>query len=182
MKQFAKPLLGAAAATALAVASASPAQASDIDGGDILAGVLIAGAAAAVIAALDNGHDDSRSVDYRYGNTGYGNTGYGNTGYGYNNGYHQINANQAVRLCATAAQQQASRYGNARVTNITDVDRNRNGFEVEGRLVVNQASYNNGRYGYNNGRYTPSSYNRDSGRFSCDIRNGRVTDIDIKGI
>lgn len=188
MKTLTKGLFGATAATALAVASASPAQArpgDGIDGEDILTGVLIAGAAAAVIAAATSGDDDryddgyyGRNYDNRYGNR------YGQRGY-------RMNAQQAVRQCAAAAQQRASRYGQAQITDITDVDRKRGGFEVEGRLVVDESRY--GRNGWNNGYRTNSRYDRrgrynryerdlDRGRFSCEIRNGRITDIDIDGI
>lgn len=180
MKTLTKGLFGATAATALAVASASPAQADPgdgIDGGDILAGVLIAGAAAAVIAAATSGDDDrhddryyGRNYDNRHGNY------YGQRGY-------RMNARQAVQQCAAAVQQRASRYGRARVTQITDVERERDGFEVEGRLVVNE-----GRYGWNNGYRQNSRYDRygrndrDRGRFTCDIRYGRVAALDIDGL
>lgn len=181
MKTLTKGIFSATAATALAVATASPAQAQyrddgGIDGGDILTGVLIAGAAAAVIAAATSGDDDR--YDDRYYGRDYGDR-YGRYG---QRGY-RMNARQAVQQCAAAAQQRASRYGRARVTEITDVDRERDGFEIEGRLVVNE-----GRYGWNNGyRYNSrydryGRYDRDRGSFSCDVRYGRITSLDIDGI
>ncbi len=177
MKQLAKPLFGAAAATALAVASASPAMARDnngIDGGDILAGVLIAGVAAAVIASIDNDDDDYRGGDYRYGNNGYG-----NTGYGYNRG---LTARAAVNQCSAAAQREASRYGRARINQITDVDARRDGYRVEGRLVVDENNYGRrGAYGYN-ARYSRNRHDYDQGRFSCETRGNRIADVDIDGI
>lgn len=182
MKTLTKGLFGATAATALAVATASPAQARDgIDGEDILAGVLIAGAAAAVIAAATGGDDnyDDRYYGRQYGDR-YGDR-YGQRGY-------RIDARQAVRMCAQAAQREASRYGRARVTRITDVDRDRGGFEVEGRLMVDENRYgrNNG-YRYNSRYGQRGSYGRydrdlDRGRFSCEIRYGRIADLDIDGI
>lgn len=176
MNILGKTLMGATAATALAVAA--PAQARDnngIDGGDILAGVLLLGGVAAVIAAVsdddDDRYDNARDVRYdpRYNGGNQNPNVYGQRN---NRGYGQIQMNPraAVNTCATAAQQRASRYGRARVTEITNVDRNRNGYEVEGRVVVNEGRSN-------------ASYNQyDQGRFTCRIRNGRVDQVRVRGI
>ena len=180
MNILGKSLMGATAATALAVAA--PAQARDnngIDGGDILAGVLLIGGVAAVIAAASDDDDDRYDARYdrRYDprhdrrNNDWGRNRRGQYGYQ----HRQISPRAAVNRCARAAQQRASRYGRARVTQITDVDRNRNGYEVEGRLVVNE-----GRWG---GRRWNASYNEyDRGRFSCRIRDGRVDRVRVRGI
>ena len=181
MNILGKSLMGATAATALAVAA--PAQARDnngIDGGDILAGVLLIGGVAAVIAAASDDDDDRYDARYdrrydprhdRRNNDWDRRDRRGHQGYRHN----RMNPRAAVNRCATAAQQRASRYGRARVTQITDVDRNRNGYEVEGRLVVNE-----GRWG---GRRWNAGYNDyDRGRFSCRIRHGRIDRLRVRGI
>lgn len=169
MNILGKSLMGATAATALAVAA--PAQARDnggIDGGDILVGALLIGGVAAVIAASSD-NDDNR-YDSRYDGR--------NTDWDRRNqrGYQQqMSQRAAVSTCSAAAQQSASRYGQARVTQITDVDRNSNGYEVEGRVAVAER-YRGGR------RYNASHNNYDQGRFTCRIRNGRVDQVRVRGI
>ncbi|MBC2776917.1 hypothetical protein [Parasphingopyxis marina] len=180
MNILGKTLMGATAATALAVAA--PAQARDnggIDGEDVLVGALILGGVAAVIAAVSDNDDDDRyerqaRYDPRYDRR---NTRPNN---GYNNGYYRqqnLTPRAAVNQCATAAQRRASQYGRARITEITDIDRDRNGYDVEGRLVVNEGRWNNG------GRRWNAGYNNvDNGRFSCRIRYGQVERVRIRGI
>ena len=176
MNILGKTLMGATAATALAVAA--PAQARDnggIDGGDILVGALLIGGVAAVIAAVSDDDDDryDNRRDVRYNGRTQNSNVYGqrnNRGYG----HIQMSQNAAVNTCSAAAQQRASRYGRAQVTQITDVDRNRNGYEVEGRVVVNEGRSNN--------RRRNASNNYDQGRFTCRITNGRVDQLRVRGI
>ena len=186
-KTLAKGALGTVAAGAMALATATPAVAKDRDGigaEEVIAGALIIGGIAAAAGAFDN--DDRR--DRRYRDDRY--RGYDN-GYGYRGGHPQ----RAINRCVAAVEREARRagYRNARVTQIRDVDRERRGWEVEGRLEVyggrgygyrqNDYGYNN-RYGYND-RYDRRGYRGrgfDSGKFSCDIRRGRIVDIDIDGI
>jgi len=84
----------------------------------------------------------------------------------------EMNPREAVRRCTFAAEREAARYhyGRARVTEITRVRDKRGGYEVKGRIEV--LSNHSGR---NHRRY-------DSGKFTCRIRYGRITDIDFSGI
>lgn len=162
-----KALFGTIAAGAMAVSVASPAQAQSrdgIDGDDIVAGALIIGGLVA-LAAVIGGDDDDR-YDRR--------NGYDNRDYDRRN-----RAERVVQRCVAVAQNEARRAGfrNARVTEIRDVDRKRNGFEVKGRIVVEQ-----NRWG---GRYDRRGYHRanyDQGRFTCKIRGGQVVDLDFDNI
>lgn len=175
MKSITKTLVGTAAAGVLAVGSATPAMANDrdrgIDGGDILTGALIIGGIAAVAAIADKDRDDRRyrDRDYYRGDRydRYDRRGYGSS---------RHNGDAAVNQCIRAVERQAERYGGGRaeVTQIRDVDRERNGWEVKGRLAVQDYRHNGRRYDRNRGW--------DEGRFTCDIRRGRVVDIDYRGI
>lgn len=184
MKTFSKALVGTVAAGAMAMASASPATARDrnddgIDAGDVIAGALIIGGIAAVAAAASR----NRGYDYRDGNYRYDDRYNDRYGYAYD---RAGGSRQAVEQCVRAAERNASRYsygGRAKVTDIRDIDRKRDGYKVEGRIAVNTRSgdwrrgWGNDYRGYNN-RY--SGY--DSGRFECRVRYGRVVDLDYKGI
>lgn len=179
-KTLAKGALGTVAAGAMALASATPAMARDrdggIDAGDVVAGALVIGGIAAIAGAF--GKDDDRRYRDRRGY---------NNRYGYRGGHPE----QAIQRCVAAVEREARRagYRNANVTEIRDVDRERRGWEIEGRIEVGGAyGYNDRRYGYNNNRY---GYNDrrgyrgrgyDTGKFSCDIERGRITDIDFSGI
>ncbi|HVR92122.1 MAG TPA: hypothetical protein VHG29_13660 [Novosphingobium sp.] len=215
MKIMSKALVGTIAAGAMAVSSATPALADHRDGvnvGEIIAGALIIGG----IAAVASGGNRNRDYDYRYDRAGYPDQGsYGNYGnYGNNGRYNQYGGNprQAVEQCIYAAERQAQRYGNGRanVTDIRDVRQTRYGFEVRGRIAVNDSgrSWNgdNDRYGNDNDRYGRgwnndnddnrygSGWNNDyrgwnenlrgydSGSFKCRYDRGRVYDIDFSGV
>lgn len=166
MKSITKTLVGTAAAGVLAVATATPAMANDghrdrgIDAGDVLTGALIIGGIAAIAAIADNDDDryDRRDYDRRD-----------------NRNSRRGSGDAAVQRCINAAERRAERYsgGRAEVTEIRDVDRERNGWEVKGRIAVQEYRYN-GRNSRNSGW--------DEGRFTCDIRNGRVTDVNFRGI
>ena len=181
-RALAKGTIATVAAGAMAMASATPAQAQwrdrdrdrgdGIDAGDIIAGALIIGGIAAVASAAGGGRD-------RY-----------DRGYGYN---QAGNSRQAVEQCVNAAQRNASRYsygGNARVTDIRNIDRKRDGYTVKGRIAVNSQGRDwrrgDNRYGRGwdndyrgwNDRY--SGY--DAGKFTCKVRYGRVVDLDYSGI
>ncbi len=170
MKTLSKTLLGATAAAALAVASASPAQARGndrIDAGDVITGALVLGGIAAVVAAATS--DDDR-YDRRYEDRH-------DDRRGYRGAY--LTPRQAVSQCSTAAQRDASRYGRARVTEITDVDEKRNGYDVSGRIVVDEGRYRRGH----RDRYDRRGYNDyDRGRFECRIRNGRINRLRVRGL
>ena len=64
------------------------------------------------------------------------------------------------------------------MTDIRDVDAKRDGYRVKGTIIVNERNGGWGRdYNY---RYSGRNY--DSGRFTCDVRYGRVVDLDYSGI
>jgi len=178
MKTLSKALVGTVAAGAMAMASASPAMAQsryndrDRDGigvGEIIAGALIIGGIAAVVGSAGRDRYDYRGGDYRYNN-------YRSAG----------SSRQAVEQCVYAAERNANRYsygGGAKVTDIRKIDRKRDGYKIEGRIAVNTRSndwrrgWGNDYRGYNN-RY--SGY--DSGKFKCEVRFGRIVDLDYSGI
>jgi hypothetical protein len=185
MKTITKALVGTVAAGAMAMGSAAPAQAQyrdrdrdrhgGIDAGDVIAGALIIGGIAAIASA--SGGNRGRVYEGRGYNGGYNGYGYDRAG----------DPRQAVEQCVYAAERNASRYsyrGNgAQVTDIRDINRHRDGYTVRGRIAVNtqnrnwRGSWGNDYRGYND-RY--SGY--DAGRFTCDVRYGRVVDLDYSGI
>lgn len=183
-KALAKGTMATVAAGAMAMASATPATAQDrhrdrddgISAGEVIAGAVILGGLAAVIASSNNDRRGYRG-DYR-GNRGdyRGNRGYDR---GYNNNY---NSRAAVDLCVRTAEREAQRRlgADAEVYEIRDIDRDRRGFEVDGRIAVRN-SYRGRGWG---GDYRRSNRNSgwDEGRFSCEVRNGRVVDLDYSGI
>ena len=175
---FAKGGIATAAVGALALAGAAPAQAKHrddkIDAGDVIAGALIIGGLAAVLGSSNN---NNRYRDgYRYRDRDYRPRG---------------NPQRAIRKCIRAVERDARRAGYrfADVTEIRDVDRERRGWEVRGRLVVDE-----GRRGYRGDRYRGDRYryddrahhyrgrNLDRGRFKCEIHRGRVVDINYRGL
>lgn len=189
---LAKGTIGAVAAGAMAMASASPAMARDRDhdgigAGEIIAGALIIGGIAAVASSIgkDRSYRDGRYDDrYDYGDR------YDNR---YDNDrYARAGSRDAVQQCVAAAQRNAQRYGyrGARVTDIRDIDRKRSGYKVEGRIAVN----NMGRDWRRGDRYRGSGWGNDyrgwnnsyrgwdSGKFKCEVRYGRVVDLDYSGI
>lgn len=183
-KALAKASVTTIAAGAMAMTSVAPAYARDrhnngIDAGDVIAGAVILGGIAAVLSAGKNRNDgryDNR--DYRYHDRNYRPAYDG----------HRGNGERAVQMCINAVERDARRAGYrfADVTQIRDVDRDRNGWEVRGRLVVDEGrTYRGDRYGYDRNRYDRGNrYDRryDEGRFTCDIRRGRIVDIDYSGI
>ena len=176
MKTLNKALVGTVAAGAMALSTATPAMARDhhkdgIDAGDVIAGALIIGGIAAIATAASK--RDRYDRDYRYRDRNYR---------GYRDNYYRSygNPRSAVERCVNAAEREARRYGYryANVTQIRDVDDRRQGWRVKGRIQVdgNRGYYNRGRYD----RYNRRGYDR--GSFKCDIRRGRVVDIDFSGV
>ena len=177
---FAKGGIATAAVGAMALAGATPVQARDrdgIDAGDVIAGALIIGGIAAVASAASK---DRYRDGYRY----------------HDNRYGHGNSYSAVEQCARAVERDARRAGfkRARVTDIRDVDRERRGWEVTGRLVVEDGrgwghrdryrDRDDYRYrvGYDDRRGGYRDRDFDRGSFKCEIRRGRVVDIDYRGI
>lgn len=170
MKTVTKALIGTVAAGAMAVSAASPALARDNGGlkaGELIAGALVIGGIAAIAASAGkNDRDDRYDADYAYGRAGYGNDRYG---FG--------DPRQAQQICVNAAERGASRYGRANVTEVRSVRQTRSGYEVKGRIAVNDRGYRtNASYG---GR---GWNNADTGSFTCDVRRGQVTGLDYSGI
>ena len=182
MKTITKALVGTVAAGAMAMASVAPAQAQfrdrdrdrgGIDAGDIIAGALIIGGIAAVASAAGR----NRGYDGRvYEGRGY-------DGYGYD---RRGDPRQAVEQCVYAAERNASRYsygGRAKVTDIRNVNNKRDGYTVKGRIAVNTGSRDWQRGWGNDYRGWNNNYRGyDAGRFTCDVRYGRVVDLDYSGI
>lgn len=189
MKAISRSVIGTVAASAIALSVASPAMARDrdrdrggIDGGDILTGALVLGGIAAVAAIASDDDRDDRYYDSRYDSRydrrydrGYDDRN-DRRDYRHNRGYN--NAGQyrqdAVQECIQAAEYTASRanYGTrAEVYDIREVDRERRGFEVRGRIAVQDRGGRN----YRRDRW-------DEGSFTCDVRRGRVVGLDYRGI
>lgn len=132
--------LGAVAATALAMASASPAMADDfferdgISAGEVIAGAVVIGGIAALAGAFDGDRDrwDDRR-DFR-GDRWDRRGGWDGGGWGFRGG-----PRAAVDRCVRAAENQARRFGGYRfadVIDVRDIDRTRDGFRVRGRIDV----------------------------------------------
>ena len=171
-----KYLTGAAAAAALTVGTATPAQAQfwdrrdrGVDVGDIATGVAVLGGIAALISAFDGrgGYGYGGYADPRYGygyNQGYGyDPRYGNSGYGYGYGHGHGSAQAAVNVCGSFAQ----RYG--RNVTITDLDRDRRGYRIRGR--IDTVDYD--------GRGWNRRYDIDREDFTCYASNGRIYDFRV---
>ncbi|MBL4792367.1 hypothetical protein AAG607_13535 [Citromicrobium bathyomarinum] len=177
MQSFTKAALCTAAAGAMAFTSAAPAEAQryrdrDNDGisaGEVIAGALIIGGIAAIASASNKDRDRYRDHRYR-------------------DNYYRSNGNprRAINKCVRVAENQARRAG-YRFANVVDINRvrdTRRGWNITGRIEVDGArGYRDQRRGYND-RYDRRGYNRrgDTGRFSCQIRRGRVVDVDYRGI
>ncbi|PEQ11992.1 hypothetical protein B2G71_14525 [Novosphingobium sp. PC22D] len=173
MERLTKALVGTVAAGAMAVSAAAPAQARDNDGigaGEIIAGALVIGGIAAIASSASKDNDRYRyGSRYRYDDRRYDRRGY--------RGGRYASPRDAVAQCVRAVESAASRYGHGRanVTQIRKVKRTGKGYDVKGRLAVNDA----GRYGYRNSRYR-GGY--DTGTFKCNYNYGRVVDVDFSGI
>jgi len=188
-KTLAKGTFATVAAGAMAVSAVSPAAAQDrhrdrhdngISAGEVIAGAVILGGLAAILSSGDNDRYDNRDRRYRdrdYNNRNYNNRNYNNRN---NRGYGNNNGRRAVEACVAAAERVAQRYTGSRaeVYEIRDVDRERRGFEVKGRIAVRE-NYRGNRGNYRRG-YRNNGW--DEGRFECDFRRGRVVDVDFSGI
>jgi hypothetical protein len=129
-----KAAIGAATAGAMLV-SAAPAAARDrydrdgISAGEIIAGAVVLGGLAAILSSGDN---DRYRYDDRYRGR-YGN----DPRYGYGYDYNRYgNSRSAVNQCVNAVERGSRRYGNTDVTQVTSIDRKRDGYKVKGRVVV----------------------------------------------
>lgn len=197
-KALAKGAFATVAAGAMVMGSATPAAAGDrhrdhdgISAGEVIAGAVVLGGLAAI---LSSGRDRD---DYRYRDRRYGDYRNGYDGYGRHSG------RRAVEACVRAAERTAQRYTGSRaeVYEIRDVDRERRGYEIEGRIAVRDdyryrdrryrdrhyrdSRWGDGRWGnrgYGDYRRGYRNNGWDEGRFKCEYRRGRVVDIDFGGI
>lgn len=182
MNTFGKTMIGSVAAGAMALASAAPAMAQDrygeyrndnrINAGDIIAGAVILGGIAAATGALrgNRGYDDRYNDRYADRSN-------------WRDGYERGSSRQAVERCVLAAEQDAARYsyGRADVTRITNVDQRRDGYRVRGEIAIGGNDRYNGWGG--DWRENRNYRNRgDTGRFTCDVRYGRIVNIDYNGL
>jgi hypothetical protein len=177
----ASSLFLAVATAATVMAMSVPAEArrhyrghDGIDAGDVIAGALIIGGIAAVAAAAS---DDRYDDGYRGGRRTY------DDDYGWYRGGYGSRA--AVDQCVRAATRQAYRYGDwARVTDVTRIDRIRGGYEIRGRIVVQDRGWRGGwRGGWDRGHYFDRyGDGYDKGRFTCLTRYGSVRDVDLRGL
>ena len=167
-----KAAIGAATAGAMLI-GATPAMARDRDGdgigaGEIIAGAVVLGGLAAILSSSDNDRYDRYGRDDRYRGRYDNDARYG---YGYDYGRYG-NSRSAVSQCVNAVERGSRRYGRTDVTEVTSIDRKRDGYRVKGRVIVNDGW--RGRWG-RGGSY-------DKGKFTCDIRYGRVDDIRFSGL
>lgn len=169
-----KAAIGAATAGAM-VMSATPAMARDryddndgISAGEIIAGAVVLGGLAAILSSDNDRYDDRYDrYDDRYRGR------YDDPRYGYGYDYRRYgNSRSAISQCVNAVERGSRRYGRTDVTEVTDIDRKRDGYKVKGRVVV--------RDGYA-GRWGRGGY-YDRGKFTCDIRHGRVQNIKFSGL
>ncbi|HEV2596838.1 hypothetical protein [Sphingopyxis sp.] len=175
-----KAAIGAATAGAMLM-SAAPAAARDrydrdgISAGEIIAGAVVIGGLAAILSASDNDRYDRYDDRYndRYGDRYRDRGRYNDARYGYGYDYNRYgNSRSAVSQCVNAVERGSRRYGRTDVTEVTSIDRKRDGYKVKGRVVVRDGF--GGRWG-RGGNY-------DNGKFSCDVRYGRVQDVKFSGL
>lgn len=180
-KTLAKGTIATLAAGAMAVSTATPALADarghDRDGisaGDVIAGALVIGGIAAIAAAASKSNNSNYAYDRGYGYDGRQGGGYGWRG----------SPRDAVGQCVQAAQSQASRYGQARVTQITEVKDRGDGWQVKGRMVISgYGGYDRSGYGDRWNSYGRDGYGySDDGSFKCKTDRGRIVDLDYSGL
>jgi hypothetical protein len=176
-----KAAIGAATAGAMLI-GATPALARDRDrdrdgdgigAGEIIAGAVVLGGLAAILSASDNDRydRDDRRYDDRYGDRYRG--GYDDARYGYGYDYRRYgNSRRAVSQCVNSVERGSRRYGRTDVTEVTSIDRKRDGYRVKGRVVVRDGY--GGRWGHGG--------SWDKGKFTCEVRYGRVQDIRFSGL
>ncbi|MDO9364506.1 MAG: hypothetical protein Q7T60_16380 [Sphingopyxis sp.] len=168
-----KAAIGAATAGAMLI-GATPAMARDRDrdgigAGEIIAGAVVLGGLAAILSSGDNDRYDRYDRNSRYDSRGR----YDDARYGYGYDYNRYgDSRSAVSQCVNSVERGSRRYGRTDVTEVTSIDRKREGYRVKGRVVVNDGY--RGRWG-RGGSY-------DKGKFTCEIRYGRVQDIRFSGL
>ncbi len=86
-----------------------------------------------------------------------------------------------MEQCIRATERRAERFSGSRadVYEIRDIDRERGGFEIKGRIAVQDRHHRGGRNDY---RRDYRNAGWDEGRFSCEIQRGRVVNVEFRGI
>jgi len=173
-KAFAKTITATTVAGAMAV-SAVPVNAKEyhrdkVSTGEIIAGAVIVGGLAALLSSKKSKHRnyDTHHNSYEYKGR--------HKGHRYSKGryndrrvnYRRDGSRKAIRKCIRRAENKASHFGYADVTDIRNIKRTRYGYRVKGNILVTK-----GR-GYN--RYS------DKGRFTCYIDSGRVSEVRLRGL
>jgi hypothetical protein len=82
------------------------------------------------------------------------------------------NSRAAVSQCVAAVERGSRRYGRTDVTQVTNIDRKRDGYRIKGRVAVRDGYRGRGSRG---GFY-------DKGKFTCDVRYGRVQNLKLSGL
>ena len=170
-----KAAIGAATAGAMLI-GATPAMARDRDrdgigAGEIIAGAVVLGGLAAILSSGNNDRYDRYDRNSRYDDRYRGR--YDDARYGYGYDYNRYgNSRSAVSQCVNSVERGSRRYGRTDVTEVTSIDRKRDGYRVKGRVIV--------RDGYGGRWGRGGSY--DKGKFTCEIRYGRVQDIRFSGL
>ncbi|MFM6852594.1 MAG: hypothetical protein ACKOUM_00755 [Sphingopyxis sp.] len=163
-----------------------------ISAGEVIAGAVVIGGLAAILSS-GNGSD-----------RGYDNRGYGNRGYDdrydradyrgdYDRDWQRTGGSRgAIQNCVNAVERQGGRRDDINVTRITNVERTRSGYRIDGRVAVDYRNngYAHGRDAYRDddgrGRGYGRGYNHadvdDRGSFTCSVRYGRVDDVRLRGI
>lgn len=174
-----KAAISAAVLASMAV-SAAPAAAQSRDhqrdgigAGEVIAGVVVLGGLAAILASGNDRDDDRNYRSDRYRNDP-------RYGYGYDRGRYG-DSRAAVNQCARAVERDARRYGNVKVTQVTSIDRRRDGYRLRGEVVANQGRDRN-YYGRDRDNRWNSRDRYDTGKFSCDVKYGRVQNVKISGL
>ena len=136
MTKLTKAAVGAATAGALMLGS-TPAMARDRDrdgdgigAGEIIAGAVILGGLAAILSSDNDRYNDRYGDRYdgRY-NDRYRGRYDNDPRYGYGYDYNRYgNSRSAVNQCVNAVERGSRRYGNTDVTQVTSIDRKRDGY------------------------------------------------------
>lgn len=159
-------LMGAMALSA-APAAAQTRGGDGIGAGEIIAGAVVLGGLAAILSSSGDDRSearyayDRRDRDYR---GGYGRGGYDARRYG--------DSRSAVTQCIRDVERSSSRYGRTNVRQVTSVDRRKNGYRVKGQVIADNR--HDRRWG-DRDRYQ-------TGKFTCDVKYGRVQDLKISGL
>ena len=146
-----------------------------ISAGEVIAGAVIIGGLAAILSSGNNRDRYGDRYDGRY-DRGYDNRYNGNSYDWRRSG----GSRAAIQRCISAVERRGGRRDDVDVTRITDVDRLRDGYRIEGYVAVDyrggyRGDWRDGR-DYNRGGYD------DRGSFSCTVRYGEVEDVRFRGV